>query len=376
MDFVTSKNFRGLALVKKLAKENPSIVPSGIDLNNPISYTPNVEEIEKLASSLFADRVFREYPINNAVNTWLSAVHFYTDGQTKTASVKGSAENIETSIQLAAEAYGIGEVVDNLVDSIVDYANLSNNTKVAGEQAETKKYAYTTIDEETNDEINYLPISSFEEIKKTAAELSAKRAEIPQMIFKVASENILNAYNKLPEKIRSTFKLPESIKVAGERYIIDSAKLQNLADSRYQKTNDQAYLEISKQASEDAASNEDYKVALASICELDIKHDIYKDYDKTILNPYTEASSNITEEEAIKMAKELVTVTDELIVPLEIFKKASVKEGLEAICSSKEVSDKLISAIDSNDAIKVSSVIEKLHKSDVHAITEVLVARG
>lgn len=57
MDFVTSKNFRGLSLVKKLAQENPNIVPSGIDLNNPISYSANTEEISKLASSMFADRI-------------------------------------------------------------------------------------------------------------------------------------------------------------------------------------------------------------------------------------------------------------------------------------------------------------------------------
>lgn len=373
MDFVTSKNFRGLALVKKLAQENPNIVPSGIDLNNPISYSANTEEISKLASSMFADRVYREYPINNAVNTWLSAVHFYTDGQTKTASaVKGDNDSVEAAIQMAAEAYGIGEVVDNLVDSLVDY---SSTTKVASEGTTTKKYAYTTLDEETNNEINYLPISSYEEIKKTAFDLHAKRLEIPQMIFKVACENVVKAYDGLSPKLKSSFKLPESVKLAGERNIIDSYKLQNLAEKRYQSTKDNAYLDIAKQASTDTASNDDYKVALASICELDITHDLHKEYDKSLLNPYVETSANISEDEAIKMAKELVTVTDELIVPLTVFKTASVKEGLEAICS-KTASTRLLSAIDSDNAINVSSVIESLNKSDVKAITEVLVARG
>lgn len=374
MDFTKTNNFRGLELIKKLAKTKAIKLPETINLDNTLTYTPNNAEIEKLASSSFANSINREYPIDSPVNTWLSAVYFYTDGQTTKTAAAGDVSKIEQNIHLAAEMHDIGECIDSLCDALSEYAD-DQLCKLASEGV-SKKYAFST--EEENGAVNYLPINSIEEIMKSAKELEINKNKIPVMIFKAASENIVKEFAAYDKNIRSKYTLPTNVKKAGQRFLINYDRLSELVSDRVAETKDTRYTEIAKQASAEYEKSPDqstYREALNRICELDICNGIHENYGKSTLDPFSYTQDSITEEDAIKLASEYLELNS-AVVPFEALKKADVQEAI-VNSFSKEASEKIISAINTENANAITfSDDAKLNDVEADRLLKIVIARG
>lgn len=384
MDYISNNNFRGLTLVKKLAKSHPEIVPSGINLDDALSCTPDNKELQEKTASAnnYADEILKEYPINSAKNTWLSAVYFYTDGQfDKTASVY-NRDAIETNIHLASEAYGIGETVDALCSVLENYVSEEYDKLDTQEKcASTEKYAYSDIDESTGNIINnYLPVNTLEQIYDSAKQLAANKDKIPAMIFKRASENLVKEFSYYSEEEKhkaGISALPESVKRAGVKYLIDPAKLKQLAEFRYLQTKDDMYQNIGKFASY-KKSNEDLSIALDFLCERDIINGLHSKYGNAhdnVLNPYEATASHMTEEDAIKLAKSMVPLRS-AFVPFEVLQRDDIKQIIKS-AFKKEASERIINAIEANNADAISfSETSKLTKNEEQLLLDILMKKG
>lgn len=367
MDFTKTNNFKGLALFKKLAGEQN--LPVYIDKITPVDAD---SEFEKLANSSFADMQHREYPINSAANTWLSALYFLTDASefmSKRASV--FQDRIFEAINFAAEMHGIGEDIEKLEGF------LSSNIKQASSepQVDNKKYALSV--EKDGEVVNYFPINNLEEISLANFQLTQNVKDIPLNLVKEASENIYEAWSKYSGKQKAYFPLSDVVKTYGEKKLVDTDRFIKAACERYEKTKDTVYVDLKEFAEQNRDDFSQLKEAAEVMYEADIANDIAYKYNDTFLDPFKESAATITEEDTIKLAKEFIEM-NETVLPISALKEENVQDGIKAILGTK-VASAIIEAInDSDDAIELSnkSAFKDLSKEDKNSIIEVALKRS
>lgn len=365
MDFTKTNNFKGLAVFKKIAGEQN--IPEYVNKITPIE---SEEDLNKLASSAFADIRNREYPINSPANTWLSALYFLTDASEfmrKQASV--FHDRIFEAINFAAEMHGIGEDIERLESF------LASNIKRASDTAKNGKFALSV--EHDGEIVNYFPINSLEDISVSNFQLAQNAEHIPLDLVKEASERIFEEWNKYDETQRKYFPLSNIVKSYGEKRLIDADKFIKAASERYELTKDDVYLDLKEFAENNKNDFKQLKEASEVMYEADIANNIADKYDDKFLDPFKKSASNITEEESIKLAREFVEM-NEAIIPLAALKEEPVKEGIQAILETK-VANAIIDAINSSsDAIELSNkeAFKALNESDKNSIIEVALKRS
>lgn len=367
MDFTKTNNFKGLTLFKKLAGEQN--IPVYINKITPVDADV---EFEKLANSSFADIQHREYPINSAANTWLSALYFLTDASefmSKQASV--FQDRIFEAINFAAEMHGIGEDIEKLESF------LASNVKHASDSSnvENKKYALSI--EKDGEIVNYFPINNLEEISVANFQLTQNFKSIPLNLVKEASENIYKAWNKYSSKQKTYFPISDVVKTYGEDKLVDADKLVKAACERYEKTKDSVYSDLKDFIEHNREDFSQLKEAAEVMYEADVANDIADKYDDTFLDPFKKSASGVTKEDAIKLAKEFIEM-NETILPINALKEENVQDGIKAVLGTK-VASAIIEAInESNDAVELSnkSAFKDLSKEDKNSIIEVALKRS
>ena len=112
MDSTTDNSFRTLWGILKTAGTPDYIVDGAI---------VDEKDAEALPDTCFADRVRRRFPITDKANTWVSAGYF-----AKTASDEYSKtmhDIVLSRIKRAADVYGIGKDVDDMMSKIAEAEN-------------------------------------------------------------------------------------------------------------------------------------------------------------------------------------------------------------------------------------------------------------
>jgi hypothetical protein len=352
MDYITDNNFKGLHLFKKLAGDN---TPAFFD-----DSLPSQEDIEKLPSSLFADPINREYPIDTPKNTYLSALYMYTDGMVnKTASAHDI--EIKKAIKLAGAMHGISDDIDKLSQTLGSYIlKTANEAKVANN---TKKFAYISGD------TGYFPTNTPEEIIKASRDIADKFNDLPLPIVKVASENILNAYNQLSEEERKAMPLTKTVQDYGNLYVKDCYKVAHACAQRFTASQNPLYKELGEVALTEGKDNTVMLEKMASaIYELDVKLGLDKEYGKTLVDPFIAGNTNITIKEAAEHAANYVQMFEQLI-PFTVFNKEIIKQNIKVACT-KQASDALLAELNSESpsAERFEAVIDSLNQRDQAAL--------
>lgn len=368
MDFTKTNNFKGLALFKKLAGEQN--IPVYINKITPVDAE---SEFEKLANASFADIRNREYPINNAANTWLSALYFLTDASEfmqKQASV--FQDRIFEAINFAAEMHGIGEDIERLEGF------LSSNIKRASDQVsiENKKYALSL--EKDNEIVNYFPINNLEEISVANFQLTQNAKDIPLNLVKEAAENIYEAWNKYDSKQKAYFPVSDVVKSYGEKKLVDADKLIKAACERYEKTKDTVYSDLKDFVENNREDFLQLKEAAEVMYEADIANNLTEEYNDVFLDPFKKSASSITEDDTIKLAKEFIEMNEDIVLPISALKEENIQDGIKAVLGTK-VASVIIAAInESKDAIELSnkSAFKDLSNEDKNSIIEVALKRS
>lgn len=332
MDFLSDNNPKGLDnVIKNLGDKLPKYI------------TDTNFELNKLASTAFADAKHREYPINNKANTWLSTAYFYSQGMQKISS-EADRNLIANNLSMASAVYDI----DNDIKEIFSVLKTSNDLVKKANVSESK-YAISLTD---NDSLRqYLPINTSEEIINSAYELNSFKEKISPYIFKQACKNIIKQANALHLDLEY---LPNEIKESEKEYVFNYKLAKQFADNRFAQTKDPLYNEIVefiKEASEDL--DDDLYLYANELHNLDIAHKLPK--SNSFLDDPFKMCFNGEELNKKKFAKANSIIICNIDIPSTEILNDNVKDKVKNYFGTKTASE-IISILDSK---KSNSEISK-----------------
>jgi len=227
MDSTTDNSFRTLWGILKTAG-TPDYVADGAIVDE--------KDAEALPDTSFADRVHRRFPITDKANTWVSAGYF-----AKTASDCGysgqTRELVLSRIKRAADVYGIGKDVDEMMSKIAEAMNPEQVKQAADDVScycDPGHRGFPVFDKEGAEMANdFFSRNAYKygherrktiarNIMKKSAEFGVKVAEQVRVSAgagfpnrEALAENLLFRVNELMR--RGTYKMAEELcKFAGE----------------------------------------------------------------------------------------------------------------------------------------------------------------
>lgn len=346
MDQNSDSNFAALEVLKK-----SNALPEYLK-----EYTPEQEAFTKMASTLYADREFREYPIDNKENTFLSALHFFTKGDRQNKA-------LESTLKQASEFHGIADDVKQALKVLINYTE-GDVRKYASESLEEPAAAFAYMTKCAG----FFPIDTPANIESSSNALAEAKWKLPANIYVHAARNIVSAYDKLNVEEKKYAHVNDTVAKDGKLWVIDGEKMVELLSNRLEKTANQKYQLIKDYIQADALNEQDCLMECQDlIYNVDRETDrLDKQYYKEaalksigeewVANPYTDVNSELSMDEAVDFCKHNVKIAH-AFVPVDEVKR--LKERIIAYTNNKTASQNFFDIIESDekDAIKLSEQI-------------------
>ena len=297
MDFIKDNNPKYIKHVEVLMGEFPSYVKQA-----------SKSEIPAMPRGSYADSTYKEFPIDDAENTFLSYAYF------KSANLNtGTIESgkIEEKIKNAAAIHGIGPDLVKIDEAL-------NHHKQATSPERSTKFALAIdFGEEQGGLKYYYPTNNREVLEKSARELVEDFDKLPLEAFRVAALEIVKkaATYKIPKN-----SLPQIIERTGANKDFNY-KIANYAVKQRERLCGESagviYKDIVKSATTDPEHVEDY---VRLFIDLDRVNGVK--YGSEALNPYEAFYSGYDKSQLEKLAKSYVMVA-EAPIPLKEFAKVA-----------------------------------------------------
>lgn len=219
MDSTTDNSFRTLWGIVKAAGTPPDYFVNGALVDE--------KDAEALPDTSFADRVRRRFPVTDRANTWASAGYF-----AKTASDMGYSdserERVASCIKRAADVYGIGKDVDEIMSKVSVVPQVKQAADDASNYCDPEHRGFPVFDKEGAERANRFfekhaykyghgrRMSIARNIMKKSAEHGVKVAEQVRLSAgagfpnrEALAEHLLFRANEL--MARGTYKMAEEL---------------------------------------------------------------------------------------------------------------------------------------------------------------------
>lgn len=300
MDFISDASGRYLARLLTLT-EPPDFVKAS-------SILP--EDVAGLHSHQFADAGKREFPIDTPGHVWASY------GFCLSADV--DRPDLLGRIKSAAEKFGIAKEIETID---VAFAGLEKQAAAP----EVKQYA-VHIDlgaEGRNGKTGvqgFYPISTEDEVVKSASVLVEHRGKIPLECFAEGARSILKRANDLGVAFR---RLPQAVVTYGTVRLPDFDFLKYAADQRVKITNDNIYREIVATA-EHGVEGKNWEDFVEMWKQADDLNGVL--YTKSVWDPYRIFNTGVPEEHAEAELEKWASIAG-AAVPVDEIAKFPVKNA-------------------------------------------------
>ena len=296
------------------------------------------EDVANLADSAFADRHNRLHPIHTKEAAFMSAVYLAGNGDTDS--------EVFLTVKRAAEFYGIEKDIDEAI------ALLSDEVKSAAAEVPTEKFALSFNIEDQSTWEAY-PINSQVEVVKAATEVVRDWVDehIPTDWLHHAAINIVKRANELNIHRND---IPEKIWEMGSERLVDLDNALAFAQTRKQAgvTDVSAYELAVKQAASGEITAEQ---AVDQWMMLDAENGVSH---RRVISPQEAFYSGVLVSDTEKLAAENIFISD-ILIPTVEFKKLAANNSMAVRMSfRKEVAD------------KIASVLEGLRVGDAKSASE------
>lgn len=213
MDQNSDSNFAALEVLKK-----SNALPEYLK-----EYAPEQEVFNKMASTLYADREFREYPIDSKENTFLSALHFFTKGDRQNKA-------LELTLKQASEFHGIADDVKQALKVLINYTE-GDARKYASKASKEPAAAFAYMTKCAG----FFPIDTPANIETSSNALAEAKWKLPANIYVHAARNIVSAYDKLNVEEKKYAHVNDTVAKDGKLWVIDGEKMVELLSDRLEK---------------------------------------------------------------------------------------------------------------------------------------------